>query len=342
MHYSSPRQADEWEARHAAGEVPGRWLYGLDRLADDERIGELSVGYLDDWSMRRRLRAAQLLLTSPPRLRSDSPVHLTWDERNALKLITAQREPGAHWTGLIWLTDDVARAPKSRRVRIRNRLLRGISGAWVLSSGQLEVARDLLGSDIPVRLVRFGIDTDFFQLPTAGSPPRKLIVSFGNDRDRDTATLYEAMELVARYDPLAEIVVQTNSNLPVPDGVRRIDRVPHPELRDMYQRASVVVLPTVYNLHFSGMTAALEAMACGAVPVVSDTPGVLDYVRDQVDGFVVPVGDANAIAQTVLDALASPGDLAQLGTNGRDKVHQHHNHRTLSKSLLSAIEGCES
>lgn len=49
--------------------------------------------------------------------------------------------------------------------------------------------------------------------------------------------------------------------------------------------------------------AALEAMACGAVPVVSNVGGLSEVITDEVDGFLAEVGDVPAMAQRVLRLL---------------------------------------
>lgn len=51
-------------------------------------------------------------------------------------------------------------------------------------------------------------------------------------------------------------------------------------------------------------TSVLEAMACGAVPVVSDVPSLREWVRPQENGLMVPVGDPLALGAAVVYALA--------------------------------------
>jgi len=42
-----------------------------------------------------------------------------------------------------------------------------------------------------------------------------------------------------------------------------------------------------------------EAMAAGAVPVITDTSGARDYVEDSYNGFIVPVGDVEAMVNRI-------------------------------------------
>ena len=70
-------------------------------------------------------------------------------------------------------------------------------------------------------------------------------------------------------------------------------RIPHAALRDLLVRASVFVLPSVED---GFAQAAFEAMACGLPVIVSSHVGMSDSVRHEVDGFVVPAFDVDAIA----------------------------------------------
>jgi glycosyltransferase involved in cell wall biosynthesis len=61
-------------------------------------------------------------------------------------------------------------------------------------------------------------------------------------------------------------------------------------------------------------------MSTGLPVVVTDIPELTDMVRDGVDGLVVPVGDADALA-CALDRLANdPALRTRLGAAARDTV----------------------
>jgi N-acetyl-alpha-D-glucosaminyl L-malate synthase BshA len=52
--------------------------------------------------------------------------------------------------------------------------------------------------------------------------------------------------------------------------------------------------------------AALEAMACGAIPVATRVGGVPEVITDGVDGFLAEVGDVQTMAQRILRLLREP------------------------------------
>jgi len=67
--------------------------------------------------------------------------------------------------------------------------------------------------------------------------------------------------------------------------------------------ADLFVLPSESE---SFSLAVLEAMACGVAVVCSKIPGPMDFVRDQINGRLVPVEDEAAWRQVILEAVHNP------------------------------------
>jgi glycosyltransferase involved in cell wall biosynthesis len=325
--FPSERDIPAWERRHAAGEVPGLWPYGLHELGSyTDRLEAVSAGEPSRASVLRS-RARRLLPGRPgPRRqagdnRGDGPrdsrrdIGLTWDE-NAARRMYLEHRHDEMYSGVIWVTDILARGGDIGTMRS---VLRELNGLWVISRGQQAAVERLVGDDgPPVGFFRFGVDETFF----TPAPPaeRPFVLSVGGDRDRDTATLFAALDEVKRRAPDAEIVVQTSSELPAPSGVTKLARVSHSELAALYRRASVVALATRPNQHPSGMTVSLESMATARPVVMTDTPGIDDYVLDERTGFLTPVGDSRAMAGRVLQLLADPALAEEFGLAGRAAV----------------------
>jgi glycosyltransferase involved in cell wall biosynthesis len=81
------------------------------------------------------------------------------------------------------------------------------------------------------------------------------------------------------------------------DKVRFLGTRPFNKLYEVYSQASVLVLPTIEDGFAKVIT---EAMACG-VPVIATTNcSASDVVTDGVDGFVVPIRNAEAIRERIL------------------------------------------
>lgn len=78
----------------------------------------------------------------------------------------------------------------------------------------------------------------------------------------------------------------------------------------------------------------LEAMATGLPVVATRTGGNPELVRDGENGFLVPVGDHRAMAETLARMLDEPAQIMALGANGRKIVDQRFNwDRTVERYL---------
>lgn len=326
--YQSEREVDAWIAGHDRGDLPGHWPYGFDAL---DRPG-LDVTWIELEPRPRWARATGQLseavgLRPVPR---SQDVLVTWDEGAAVRAV-GRRRGRAHLSGVIWLTD---RPDGVSDAKLRAMLSR-CAGLWVLSRGQLEPLRQLIGSACPpLHFIRFGIDTEFYA--PVPYPERPLILSAGGDRDRDLSTLFAALAIVHKRFPDAEILVQGRAQLSAPAGVTMYESMPHTQLRDLYGRMSVMVLATRPNLHVSGMTVALEAMATGRPCIITDSPGMDDYVLDNEGGYVVP-RDPAAIAARVCELLADHEHARDMGRRGADRVRQLHTQSTMADQFADVI-----
>lgn len=318
IQYSETMVVEDWEARWLAGSVPSRWPYGLDELG--------AHGF-----EVRHTRAADRL---------DSDVLFGFDERVAPKLLAG---PGPRVCGAIWVCEPRARQIGSPRTLLRGigelRSLRRMDHVICYSTAMAAKLPGLLR--IPAERVSFvplGIDPDFYQ-PSSYEDSR-LVLSVGNDRSRDTRTLYAAFRHMLAEDPHLEIVVQTSDPAPAPAGVRRVSRFrDHAELKEYYRRAAVVAIASRPNLYTSGSTVALEAQAVGRPVIISNTPGMESYVEDGLSGFLTEPGDHRAIATAALSILRNPEKGDQMGRVGSARVRSENTIFTMTQHIAAVFGG---
>ncbi len=68
----------------------------------------------------------------------------------------------------------------------------------------------------------------------------------------------------------------------------------------------------------------LEALAAGAVAIVTDSGGPGEYVQDGVNGFVIPVGDTGALTARLEALLSDPALRETLSAAARERVERRH------------------
>lgn len=323
--YQAEQNLESWVQRSLRGEVPSRWPYGLHELQTwDAHVTAASLAnpgaaarllaQVVPGAVRSRLTAG----TAGRAGRAGRDVGITWDE-NAARRMLIQNPHREMYTGVVWLTDMLAAAPSSYAGLLR--ALRQMDHLWVLSRPQVDALQDVLGEKgPPVSFVPFGVDSSFFV--QADYPSKPMVLSVGNDRHRDTETLFSALELVHARRPDVEMVVQTRSELQAPKGATRIQPVPHRELRQLYARSSVMAVATKSNIHASGLTVALEAMATGRPVVITRTPGMEDYVADGETGLLCEANDPEAMGESILAILEDPGRAREMGQRGRQVLEE--------------------
>ncbi|WP_331376965.1 glycosyltransferase family 4 protein [Sinorhizobium chiapasense] len=95
--------------------------------------------------------------------------------------------------------------------------------------------------------------------------------------------------------------------------------VAHSTLRQLFQvSAAHLYLTYPFVLSWS----VLEAMACGALIIGSDTPPVQEVMRSGRNGLLVPFFDTGALADVILDVLERPDNFRVMRAAARRTVEQ--------------------
>jgi len=104
----------------------------------------------------------------------------------------------------------------------------------------------------------------------------------------------------------------------LPESVKFLGRKTHLEIREIYRRAHVYLLPSLFEgLARSG----IEAMAAGLPPVVTWESGLTDFVKDGENGWIVPSRDADALAIALAHIIAANLErIQEMGGAAQDAV----------------------
>jgi GT2 family glycosyltransferase len=86
------------------------------------------------------------------------------------------------------------------------------------------------------------------------------------------------------------------------------------KIPDIFSESNIVVLPS----YREGLPKVLlEAASCGRAIVATDVPGCREIVRNDVNGFLVPPYDSNALAGAILKLINDSDFRARMGKRGR-------------------------
>jgi len=83
----------------------------------------------------------------------------------------------------------------------------------------------------------------------------------------------------------------------------------------------------------------LEAMAMGRAVVTTDAPGCRETVTEERNGFLVPVGDAEALAEAMEKLILDPGLITRFAQESRWMAERKYDVRLVTAEIL-AFMGC--
>lgn len=170
----------------------------------------------------------------------------------------------------------------------------------------------------------YGVDMEFFHAASRSTMP-PLIVSAGT-AVRDYGTLLTAVENLK-----VDIVIAADSewhpapvNLPscLSSNVTVVSCGNYLNLRDLYSRASFVVVPLLPVLRASGYAVTIEAMAMGKAVVLTETQGGSDFVVHGTTGYYVPPMDPGEMRRVIDILLDNPDQAHKMGEAGRRRCQE--------------------
>jgi glycosyltransferase involved in cell wall biosynthesis len=180
-----------------------------------------------------------------------------------------------------------------------------------------------------IRVVYNGIDTERFRPAPPVSGAAGPIVTVGRlVRQKNHALFLRAAAALAREvegarfaivgdGPLRSALEAQAHDLGIADRVEFLgNRV---DVEDIVRTASLFWLTSLWE----GMpNVVLEAMASGVPVLATDVGGVRELIREGVDGFVVPAGDAAGFARHARELLAEPARCERFRAAARERAEQ--------------------
>lgn len=169
-----------------------------------------------------------------------------------------------------------------------------------------------------VTIVRQGLADEELFVPPADSSQRQpgLLLCLGDMRPRKGLfDFLAAVERIYHDEPNIHLAIVSKSEIKV-DSRIPMDihyRPPRRQLAELYRRCQVFVSASWWE---SFGLPPLEAMACGAPVVLTDSRGVRDYARPEENCLMVPPRDSQALAAAIRRVLREPALANRLGKAG--------------------------
>lgn len=165
-----------------------------------------------------------------------------------------------------------------------------------------------------LRIVPYGVDLEMFR-PAQKDDKVFRIIYVGEISVRKG--IHYLLEAASRFSEKEVEVWLIGAALPEAQALlkryagrfRHFGVIPRAELYRYYSQGSVFVIASIEE----GLALVqAQAMACGLPVIATTNTGAEDLFSDGVEGFIVPIRDADAIAQRIARLLSRPDDLAMM------------------------------
>lgn len=176
------------------------------------------------------------------------------------------------------------------------------------------------GSRIEVN--QFGVDTKFWK---PGNSEGDYILAVGNDQRRDYELLVSvAREVNKKFKIVTRRQIKNNisSNVEIIKGGWHEQALTDEDLRDLYQKAKVVVIPLINSPQPSGQSVCLQAMACGKPVILTRTDGLWSnmMMRHGENVILIPPKNPVELTSAINSLWDDDKERHRIGSSARETV----------------------
>jgi glycosyltransferase involved in cell wall biosynthesis len=186
---------------------------------------------------------------------------------------------------------------------------------------------------------RMLVDSDFFKAE-ADVERDDFWLAAGTNDAKDYITLLKALppgqRLIVVTDAYNASLIEKNR-----DPLARIEvrqEVPIAELRSLYQRARLIIIPLADTRFGSGHTVLLENMALGRAVIVSATASMRDYAIHELNALTVRPHDVDDLRQKIELALSDHKLCEGIGCRAAEWARANCDSLNFGHRLLEIIE----
>lgn len=208
-----------------------------------------------------------------------------------------------------------------------------------VSQAQADFAISKLGfSESKVDFLYDKVDQHFFR-PGKNSDGDNFILAIGQEQ-RDYKTLIKTLEgtdiklVIVASSPWSKFDLEISES----PNVTQVSKIPFTELRDLYKRARIVVIPLFENNYGAGLNTLLESMAMAKPLIITKTSGISNYISHGETGLFVKPGDLEELKDRVLSLWDDGEQQKQLGLNARQAVLEKMNIDIYIEAIVEIVK----
>jgi glycosyltransferase involved in cell wall biosynthesis len=176
--------------------------------------------------------------------------------------------------------------------------------------------------DVPKQAIDFvydKVDHEFFH--PMNIDIEDYILAVGQEQ-RDYQTLLKAIEgtgirlVIVASSLWSTYKIQVSKK----QNVTILSHIPYQDLKELYAKARLVVIP-LFNVDYAaGVNSILEALAMGKPVITNNTPGICDYIIHDKTGQLVPPEHITELKHSILSLWGQPKEQKRLSINARQVV----------------------
>jgi glycosyltransferase involved in cell wall biosynthesis len=165
-----------------------------------------------------------------------------------------------------------------------------------------------------ISVIPMGVDESFLEMGEKrkfNKPPLIILSNRNLLPIYNVSLLIRAIPTILKEEPKTRFFIAGDGSekenlgkevedLELSASVRFLGRVPHEEMPDLLSRSDIYVSTSPYD---GTSVSLLEALACGAFPVVTDIPSNREWIADGCNGFLVSEEDEKILARRIVQAI---------------------------------------
>ena len=200
-----------------------------------------------------------------------------------------------------------------------------------------------------VRIVHCGLDATYFDRPLTLPPTRHSLLAIGRlHEQKGMPLLVEAVARLAAEDvkftltivgdgPLRGHLESLISRHELQDHIILAGWKTGDEVQELLIASRALIMPSFAE----GLPVAImESLAAGRPVVSTYIAGIPELVRDGIEGWMIPAGSSDALADAMRKVLDCPNTtLAEMGRVGAKRALLRHDVRNEAKKLALLFEG---